>query len=33
MGKIDCPEAYELLGAMADENRGVRVPEHHGEIC
>jgi hypothetical protein len=33
MGKIGCPEAYELLGAMANENRGVRVPEHHGEVC
>lgn len=33
MGEIGCPEAYKLLCAMADENRGVRVPDHHGEVC
>lgn len=33
MGEIGCPEAYKLLGAMADENRRVRLPGHHGEVC
>lgn len=33
MGEVGCPETYKLLGAMADENRRVRVPDHHGEVC
>lgn len=31
--ELVCPQPYELLCAMADANRGVRVPAHHTAIC
>jgi predicted nucleic acid-binding protein len=30
---VGCPEAYEILGAMRDADRGVRVPVSHLEVC
>lgn len=33
MGEIGCPEAYKLLCVMAEEGRGVQIPDHHGEVC
>ncbi|GAA0991510.1 hypothetical protein GCM10009555_078950 [Acrocarpospora macrocephala] len=32
-GEIGCPDAYVLLQAMADNDRGVRVPADHRAIC
>lgn len=28
-----CPEAYELLRAMADAGRGVAMPASHWYVC
>ncbi|HEX6754509.1 MAG TPA: hypothetical protein VF109_01040 [Mycobacteriales bacterium] len=30
---IGCPDAYELLVAMRDAGRGVRVPASHQDVC
>lgn len=33
MNEVGCPEAFDLLGQMADAGRGVRVPPSHIEVC
>lgn len=33
MGDVGCPEAYELLCAMADAGEGVFVPKSHIDVC
>lgn len=33
MGDVGCPEAYEVLCAMVDANRGVRLPSTHSDVC
>lgn len=32
-GEVGCPEAYELLMAMVDNNRGVHIPPDHSYVC
>jgi hypothetical protein len=32
-GLLACPEAYDLLLAMAAAGRGVAIPETHAQIC
>lgn len=32
-GEIGCPEAYELLMSMADNDRGVYIPPDHTYAC
>jgi predicted nucleic acid-binding protein len=33
MREVGCPEAFNLLERMADENRGVRIPANHTLVC
>ena len=33
MDEIGCPAAYQLIEAMVDKNRGVRLPASHMEVC
>ena len=32
-GLVGCPEAFDLLNAMANVGRGVRVPPSHWYVC
>jgi hypothetical protein len=32
-GDVGCPDAYELLMSMADNNRGVHIPPDHSYVC
>jgi predicted nucleic acid-binding protein len=32
-GLVSCPQAFELLAAMAADGRGVRVPPSHWYVC
>ncbi|MEV4630498.1 hypothetical protein AB0J90_29980 [Micromonospora sp. NPDC049523] len=32
-GLVGCPEAYEILVAMAAAGRGVRLPSSHQHVC
>jgi hypothetical protein len=31
--EVGCPEAYDLLVEIANQDRGVRVPAHHSDVC
>jgi hypothetical protein len=32
-GEIGCPDAFDLLKAMAAKGRGVRIPPSHRNVC
>lgn len=32
-GEVGCPEAYDLLVEISLQDRGVRVPKHHSDVC